>query len=105
MASNWNFRTILELDPASDSFTCVSTKPDKSSRCQNRRPLLPDMDLAQAGQILDTMDRCDSLKTSYEYLDDLARLTLCIIHAEAGREHVAQISGGWKQKIMDHMKT
>lgn len=104
MASNWNFRTILNLQPESDSFSCVSTKPDNSARCHNRRPLLSDMDLAKAGGLLDAMDRCESLKASYKYLNELARLTLCIIHSE-GDDQVELVSAIWQSRIEKHMKT
>lgn len=104
MGVNWNFRAILSLHPESDSFTCVSTKPDNSTRCHNRRPLLSDIDLAKAGGILDAMDRCESLKASYGHLNELARLTLCIIHSE-GDDQVELVSAIWQSRIEKHMKT
>lgn len=61
------------------------------------------MDLSQAAEILDEMDSCGSLKDSYSYLDDLAKLTLCIIHSEKDDE-VNQVSMIWREKIMAHMQ-
>lgn len=103
MAANWSFRTILNVYPESDSFTCVSTRPDNPEKCHNRRPLLSEMDLAKAGEVLDTMDRCESLKSSYRYLDELARLTLCIIHSE-GDGQIERVSTVWQDKIEQHMR-
>jgi hypothetical protein len=101
MSSNWNFRSILDVYPEADSFTCVSIKPDNSARCHNRRPLLSDIDLSEAASLLDIMDHCKSLKTSFRYLDDLARLTLCVVHSEVGDDQVELIIGQWKERIMD----
>jgi len=104
MTSYWNFRQILNVYPESDSFTCVATRGDESTRCPNRRPLLSDIDLTEASKILDSMDNCESLKASYDYLLDLAHLTLCIEHSESGLNQIAQISGRWQDKIILHMK-
>jgi hypothetical protein len=60
--------------------------------------------LAKAGGILDAMDRCESLKASYGYLNELVRLTLCIIHSE-GDDQVELISAIWQSRIEKHMKT
>jgi hypothetical protein len=105
MSSNWNFRAVLGVNPDSDSFTCVSVKQDNTPCCRNARPLLSDMDLSEASTILDVMDHCESLKTSFGYLDELARHTLCVIHSEREDDQVRAICGVWQKKIMEHMKT
>lgn len=104
MTTYWNFRQILNIYPESDGFTCVAARGDESTRCPNKRPLLSDLDLAEAGKLLDSMDNCENLKASYEYLLDLAHLTLCVEHSESGLRQIAQISGRWQDKIILHMK-
>ena len=105
MAARWNFREILNLYPESETFACVYTKVDSQTTiCCNRRPLLSDVDLRRASELLDSMDKCNSLSVSYNYLEDLARLTLCVIHAESGLDQVGQISKRWKARIVRYQK-
>lgn len=61
------------------------------------------MGLAKAAEILDHMDAVESLKESYGYLDDLAKLTLCIIHSEEDAQ-VHRISSIWRERIAVHME-
>lgn len=105
MSSNWDFRSILDVHPESDDFTCVTIKQDNSGRCHNRRPLLSDMDLSEAATILDVMDNLESLKTSFGYLEELASRTLCVIHSEREGENIGAICRIWQHRIMQHMKT
>jgi hypothetical protein len=101
MSPNWNFREILDLNPESDAFECVGIKEFDDSKCFNKRPLLSDLDLAKAGKILDDMDHCESLKASFEYLDEVARSCLCVVHSDAG---IDQVIDRWMSKIQLHMQ-
>jgi len=104
MSTYWNFREILNISPEAESFGCVGTRPEDSTRCGNRRPLLSELNLAKASELLDTMDQCESLKASYDYLDELAHLTICIAHSESENDQVTQISGRWIDMIIQHMR-
>ena len=101
MSSNWDFREILDLHPDADDFECVGINTIDDSRCFNKRPLLSDLDLSRASDVLDLMDHCENLKASFEYLDELANLCLCVVHSEAGAEH---ITSHWKNRVVHHMK-
>jgi hypothetical protein len=72
----WDFRNILDVNPDSYTFTCVGTTK-KGTRCGNKRPFLATADLAGAARLLDTMDRSSRLKSSYQYLEELADFCLC----------------------------
>ena len=101
MSSNWDFRGILNLRPDEDDFECVGINTSDDSKCFNKRPLLSDLDLSKVSNVLDLMDHCESLKTSFEYLDELANLCLCVVHSDAGTKH---ITSHWKNRVVHHMK-
>jgi hypothetical protein len=101
MSPNWNFREILDVYPESDSFECVGIKECDDSKCFNKRPLLSDMDLSKAGKMLDDMDHVESLKTSFEYLDEVARNCLCVVHSDASIDQVVE---RWRNEIVLHMQ-
>jgi len=101
MSSNWDFRAILDLHPNADDFECVGVNTADDSKCFNKRPLLSDLDLSKASSVLDLMDQCESLKASFEYLDELAKLCVCVVHSDMGTEHIAK---HWKNRVVHHMK-
>ncbi|KAG9247963.1 hypothetical protein BJ878DRAFT_111850 [Calycina marina] len=101
MSTNWNFREILDINPDSNDFECVGINASDDSTCFNKRPLLSEMGLAKACGVLNQMDHVGSLKASFNHLDELARLCLCVVHSDAGTEHITTF---WKKKVVHHMK-
>jgi len=100
MSAYWNFRQILDVYPDSSSFTCVGVTK-AGARCG--QSFLRSSDLSEAARILNTLDRQKSLKSSFDYLEELAYLTLCPCwHQKPDRSQVGQVSQRWEARIAQY---
>jgi hypothetical protein len=100
MATYWNFRQILDVRPDSSYFTCVGTT-QKGARCRNS--LISNVDKSRAADLLDSMDQCKSLKNSYQYLEELASITLCPRwHRKPDYSQVGAMCRRWQLAISEY---
>jgi hypothetical protein len=100
-SQNWNFRSLLDVDPDKIGFTCVGIGKTTGKRCGQK--LFATWHLRRAADILDTMDTLQSLSDASLYLEELAELTLCGLHHRhpGVKCQVESVIERWEQKIME----
>lgn len=99
MASYWDFRHILGLNPEED-FTCVGTTQRARKRCTNR---LHVNDRSTAGRLLNQMNQTKDFYNSTRDLEQLAELMLCKhFHNSDKNPHLSQVDdmrAQWTSRI------
>ncbi|KAH6713802.1 hypothetical protein BKA61DRAFT_49978 [Leptodontidium sp. MPI-SDFR-AT-0119] len=89
MATYWDFRRILDVDP-DDDHTCVGIAKTYSRRCKHRVGVNY---RSRGSQILDQMDHTKSFSKAMTNLEDLADLLLCKqVHNSQKKPHLNQIN-------------
>lgn len=113
MTANWNFREILGVDPFSTRFHCVgkrtTTRYDRCKGDDCEKWMFAHDNRKRASDLLDIMDRCESLKGPVQYLEELATMTLCPkVHDGTGKNpklsQVDDTTRRWEEKITQYEK-
>ena len=98
----WDFRSILDLRPDSNGFTCVGTiktGKEKGKPCGQVKQFMGYDRLKKAAELLDDMDNASSLKVVYQDLEQLADLCMCWQkHREIQTKEVVE---RWKTRIYE----
>jgi hypothetical protein len=104
MAFPWDPRSVLNIYPDGQGFTCVGTTK-KGSRC--RQSMISGADLSKASQILNTMTLYHpASRTVRDKLADLAYLTLCPRwHRKPGYSQVTDMVQKWQRTIENHCES
>lgn len=88
MASYWDFRHILDVNPEEDR-SCVGTTKKTGERCT--KPISVN-DRSTAGRLLNQMDQTKDFCSSIQDLEQLAALMLCKeVHNSQKRHHLSQV--------------